>query len=268
MGQENTMSESHPQRSHGSAASIQLPVEGMSCASCVGRVEAALRQVDGVESVAVNLATEKADVRLQEGSTTGRSTLVQAIEKAGYSVPAAPVELAVEGMTCGSCVGRVENALKAVPGVEDATVNLATERATVRGAAGVEELVAAIAGAGYQAQAIEGVAAAHNEEIQARKDAAFVTLKRDLIVAAVLALPVFIIEMGSHMIPAMHNLVESTIGTQASWYLQFVLTTLILAFPGRRFYAQGFPALVRLSPDMNSLVAVGTLAAYLYSVVA
>lgn len=246
---------------------VQLPIEGMHCASCVGRVEAALGKVEGVESASVNLATERADVRLREASGVDRVTLVQAVESAGYKVPAGSVELAVEGMTCGSCVGRVENALKSVPGVSAASVNLATERATVQGVAGAADLVAAVAKVGYQARLIEGTVAV-NEELQASKDAAYETLKRDLWMAGVLALPVFIIEMGSHMIPAMHRVVESTIGMQTSWYLQFVLTTLILVFPGRRFYLHGLPALFRLSPDMNSLVAVGTLAAYCYSVVA
>jgi Au+-exporting ATPase len=78
----------------------------------------------------------------------------------------------------------------------------------------------------------------------------------------VLALPVFVLEMGSHMIPGMHEWVASTIGIQQSWYLQFVLTLLVLAIPGWRFYEKGFPALFRLGPDMNSLVAVGTAAAF------
>ena len=83
-----------------------------------------------------------------------------------------------------------------------------------------------------------------------------------------LALPVFVLEMGSHMIPGMHEWVASTIGIQQSWYLQFVLTLLVLAIPGWRFYEKGFPALFRLGPDMNSLVAVGTAAAFGYSMVA
>ncbi len=97
------------------AAAISLPIEGMTCASCVGRVEAALAKVAGVDSVSVNLATERADIRLS--APVDRMALIQAVEKVGYDVPAGTVELAVEGMTCASCVGRVEKALKAVPGV-------------------------------------------------------------------------------------------------------------------------------------------------------
>lgn len=247
------------------AAAISLPIEGMTCASCVGRVEAALAKVPGVDSVSVNLATERADIRL--ASPVDRIALIQAVEKVGYDVPAGTVELAVEGMTCASCVGRVEKALKAVPGVTEATVNLATERATVRGVAAVADLIAAIEKVGYEANPVDTGAQA-DEEAAEKKDAERAELKRDLTLAAVLALPVFVLEMGSHMILGMHEWVASTIGIQQSWYLQFVLTLLVLAIPGWRFYEKGFPALFRLGPDMNSLVAVGTAAAFGYSMVA
>ncbi|WP_418647741.1 heavy metal translocating P-type ATPase [Thauera butanivorans] len=247
-------------------AAVSLPIEGMTCASCVGRVEAALAKVEGVAQVSVNLATERADIRL--AAPVDRMTLIAAVEKTGYDVPASTTELAIEGMTCASCVGRVEKVLQAVPGVAEVNVNLATERATVRGVAGVDALIAAVDRAGYDARAIEAAAQAGDDEALAKKDAERAELQRDLGIAAVLALPVFILEMGSHMIPAMHHWVSHTLGTQTSWIIQFVLTTLVLLFPGRRFYAKGFPALFRLAPDMNSLVAVGTSAAYAYSVVA
>ncbi len=247
-------------------SAISLPIEGMTCASCVARIERSLSKVEGVQSVSVNLATERADIRAN--AAVDRKALVRAVEAAGYSVPSvAGIELAVEGMTCASCVGRVERALKAVPGVTEAIVNLATERASVRGAADVEALIAAIAGAGYTARPIEA-SFSGDEEAAERKDAERRALKRDLTLATVLALPVFLLEMGSHVIPGVHGLIDRTIGMQASWYLQFVLTTLVLAFPGIRFYKAGLPALARLAPDMNSLVAVGTLAAYGYSLVA
>ncbi|WBM43880.1 heavy metal translocating P-type ATPase [Comamonas aquatica] len=249
----------------GQAAAISLPIEGMTCASCVGRVEAALAKVEGVASVSVNLATERADIRLNRA--VDRMALIQAIEKVGYDVPQGTIELAIGGMTCASCVGRVEKALKAVPGVTEAVVNLATERATVRGVAAVADLIAAIEKVGYEANPVDTGAQA-DEEAAEKKDAERAELKRDLTLAAVLALPVFVLEMGSHMIPGMHEWVASTIGIQQSWYLQFVLTLLVLAIPGWRFYEKGFPALFRLGPDMNSLVAVGTAAAFGYSMVA
>ncbi|HWL29263.1 MAG TPA: heavy metal translocating P-type ATPase [Burkholderiaceae bacterium] len=180
---------------------------------------------------------------------------------------AATITLSVDGMSCASCVGRVERALKAVPGVVDATVNLATQRATVHGIADAETLETAIEDAGYDARALDAIAPDEGEQA-AKRDAERTELKRDLIVAGVLTLPVFILEMGSHFVPGMHELVMRTIGLQWSWILQFILTTLVLAVPGRRFYLKGFPALIRMAPDMNSLVAVGTLAAYGYSLIA
>ncbi|MGY1458384.1 heavy metal translocating P-type ATPase [Luteimonas sp. A534] len=178
------------------------------------------------------------------------------------------IELTVEGMSCASCVGRVERALQAVPGVSAATVNLATERATVHGAAPADVLLAAVGKAGYTARAIDVGAPAGDDEAAARREAERVALGRDLLLAVALALPVFLLEMGSHLVPAVHHWVGQTLGLQRSWILQFALTTLVLVVPGRRFYTAGIPALLRMAPDMNSLVAVGTLAAWGYSVVA
>lgn len=320
---------------------LVLPIEGMSCASCVRRVEMGLAKVPGVAQVAVNLATEKATVTLAE--PVPPEQLVQAVQKLGYEVPQSTVVLQVDDMSCASCVGRVERALKAVPGVASASVNLATERATVTGVAPVETLLAAADRAGYPAQVLDdgsGVAdagfdaggdagvdaasagAGQNPATHAagalgtagatpgagggagaaggakaaggagaaggsarasgqvsgaarkplsredRKAAERRALWRDLWIAAALALPVFLLEMGGHVVPAFHHWVAHTIGTQNSWYLQFVLTTLVLFVPGLRFYKKGIPALLHGAPDMNSLVAMGTLAAWGFSVVA
>ena len=255
-------------REHAAIATISLPVEGMSCASCVGRVEAALKKVDGVGSVAVNLATERADIT--PAGPVDRQALIAAIEQAGYDVPAGTTDLAIEGMSCASCVGRVEKALRAVPGVSEAQVNLASERATVRGTADVARLIAAVAASGYEARQLDETAnrAAADAAQAARKEAERLTLRRDLRLAVALALPVFLLEMGSHLIPGVHHLVARTLGTWNSWLLQFVLTTAVLLGPGRRFFQAGIPALLRGAPDMNSLVAVGTTAAWAYSVVA
>ncbi|WP_313253031.1 heavy metal translocating P-type ATPase [Stenotrophomonas sp.] len=245
-----------------------LMIEGMTCASCVGRVERALKAVPGVRQASVNLATERASV--QTDGNVDRQVLVQAVRKVGYEVSApAPVELVIEGMTCASCVGRVERALKAVPGVQSASVNLATERASVQGDAALEAgaLIAAVARAGYTASRVDPAGASEDAQAQRHADELRV-LKRDLLLAAVLTLPVFALEMGGHLVPAFHHFIASTLGTQNSWLLQFVLTTLVLVLPGRRFYQKGIPTLLRAAPDMNSLVAVGTLAAYGFSLVA
>jgi len=244
---------------------LTLPIDGMTCASCVARVERALRTVPGVVEATVNLATERAQITAAD--TTNRSRLVAAIKDAGYDVPAEPVGLIIGGMTCASCVARVERALQAVPGVASAAVNLATERATVTGTAEIGLLVKAVEDAGYDARpALRSVAG--DPETEARKADEQAHLKRDLTLAAALSLPVFALEMGAHLFAPVHDLIMRSIGMQASWWVQFVLTTLVLIGPGRRFYTKGYPALWRAAPDMNSLVAVGTSAAYGYSLVA
>ncbi len=246
------------------AERVVLDIEGMTCASCVGRVERALKAVPGVEGASVNLATERAEIT---GPALDREALIRSVETAGYDVRRPPVDLAIEGMTCASCVARVEKALVAVPGVTSAAVNLATERATVAGTADPAALIAAVEKAGYDARVAAAAGAAMSETAE-RRAAEEITLKRDLLIAAALTLPVFALEMGSHLFMAVHMAVMNTIGTQNSWYLQFALTTAVLLGPGLRFYRKGLPALARMAPDMNSLVAVGTLAAYGYSLVA
>ena len=254
-------------RSHDRVSDLKssLQIKGMSCASCVSRIETALKKVDGVTQASVNLATERADIT--SNISIDRQALINAIEHAGYDVVDETTELSIDGMTCASCVSRVEKALKAVPGVKEANVNLATERATITGTANVTALIAAIDKAGYDAKQIQSAIPDQAEHLE-KKDQERAELKRDLILATIFALPVFILEMGSHLIPGMQHLIAQTIGIQNSWYLQFILTTLVLVIPGRRFYIHGLPALLRLAPDMNSLVAVGTLAAYLFSIVA
>lgn len=242
-----------------------LSIEGMTCASCVGRVEKALKKVYGVEKAEVNLATEKALIHASQ--PLDRALLIKAVQRAGFDVAAIqPIELSIDGMTCASCVTRVEKALKKVPGVEQANVNLATEHAWIQPNATVssQDLIRAIQKAGYDAKLLQH----DSNEQHDKKNLEQQQLKRDLVISLILALPVFILEMGSHMIPAFHMWVMHNIGQQQSWLIQFALTTLVLLLPGRRFYQKGIPALLHFAPDMNSLVAVGTLAAYSFSLVA
>ena len=251
-----------------SVTRLSLPVEGMTCASCVGRVERALKQVPGVQSAAVNLATERADI-----SFTGLSDplgAVRAIEGAGYRVREMTTELAIEDMTCASCVGRVEKALARIPGVLEAVVNLATERARVRHFAGgvsTADLLAAVQQAGYKARPMSDASGGSGDQETERRENESRELRRAFLVASLLTLPVFILEMGSHLVPAIHHWVMGVLGEQTSWYIQFALATLVLFGPGLRFFRKGVPALLRGAPDMNSLVSLGTAAAYGYSVV-
>ena len=169
------------------------------------------------------------------------------------------VDISIQGMTCASCVLRVEKALKAVPGVSSATVNLATERAHINwtpvssglnGAALKEtqpadahlKLLAAVHKAGYEASVLEQHAAPSLAEADAR-DLETRSLMRALWLALTLTLPVFLVEMGGHLIPGIHHFVHETIGMQRSWVAQSILTTLVLLGPGRVFFTQGLPAL-------------------------
>ncbi|NNU81739.1 copper-translocating P-type ATPase [Halovulum dunhuangense] len=249
--------------SAGSERILRLRVTGMTCASCVGRVERALSSLPGVSRAEVNLATESARI----AGTPDIAAVLERLAETGYPAAEEETALSVTGMTCASCVGRVERALRAVPGVTAASVNLATETATIRHAAVPDlpaRLIVAIAEAGYQAEPRGGRTEDARAEEKSREIA---DLGRQTLIAGALTLPVFVLEMGSHLIPAMHDLVMTRIGMWQSWVLQFVLTTLVLAGPGRRFYRLGLPALAKRAPDMNSLVAVGTLAAWGFSVV-
>lgn len=243
-----------------------LSIEGMTCASCVGRVEKALAGLDGVSEVAVNLASETARLSLDDPSRLTDAT--QTLASLGYPARTSKVTLNIASMSCASCVGRVDKALADVPGVLSVSVNLAAETATVEyleGAVSLGNLMAASAAIGYPAEIAEAQA---SQSRVARKAEEADGLRRSVLLAAILTLPVFILEMGSHLIPAFHHLVMTTVGLQTSWIIQFVLATLVLFGPGRHFYTKGFPALFKGAPDMNSLVAVGTGAAWGYSVVA
>lgn len=252
-----------------SATRLSLPVEGMTCASCVGRVEKALKAVPGISTASVNLATERADITLTDSGDA--LSAVRAIESAGYSVRHEITVLAIEDMTCASCVGRVEKALAQTPGVIEAGVNLATERARIihfAGVVSVADLEAAVVKAGYTSRRLSAESANTEDQDNERREGEARSLRRALYTAAIFTLPVFILEMGSHVIPGMHDLVMRTLGQQMNWYIQFVLATIVLFGPGMRFFRKGIPALLRGAPDMNSLVSVGTIAAYGYSVVA
>ncbi len=248
---------------------LEIPVLGMTCASCVGRVEKAIASVPGVTKATVNLAAERAHVEFGAGGDTG--AVVEAIRKAGYEPLAREVDLKIDGMTCASCVSRVERALNAVPGVLSANVNLATERAHISALAGAAELpalIAAVEKAGYQAEAIgEATPDMADREAEARQ-AEITSLKRAALVAAAGTLPLFLIEMGRHFIPGVHHWLDATIGEQPWRLASFVLAAVVLFGPGLRFFRKGVPNLIRRTPDMNSLVVLGTSAAFAYSTVA
>ncbi|MCX7644853.1 MAG: heavy metal translocating P-type ATPase [Rhodobacteraceae bacterium] len=238
-------------------STLTVHVEGMTCASCVARVERALSAVPGVTSASVNLATSTATV----AGGAGAAEISAALRAAGYAVPARTLVLDVEGMTCASCVARVERALAAVPGVTGAVVNLADGTARVTGLSGAVDpapLLAAVRRAGYAAHVRPSAGAGGGESGTG-------PAARRFAVAALLTAPVFLLEMGGHLLPGFHHQVEAVIGQDRARIAQFVLVTAVLLWPGRTILARGLPALWRGHPDMNALVAVGTLSAWAYS---
>ena len=247
-----------------SAAVLQLPVIGMSCASCVRRVEQALLATPGVSAASVNLASEKAEVALAADGQT--QALLQTVKDCGYETRTEQYQLSVIGMSCASCVGKVEKALLSLPGVLSAQVNLAAETATVEVLAGnldAAALIKAVRSTGYDATPL----AAERDDDNARREQEQQQLQRDFWLAAGLTLPVFVLEMGAHIIPGMQQWLAETLGQPMNWGIQLVLTTLVLFGPGRRFLSKGLPALWRRAPDMNSLVALGSLSAWGFSLV-
>ncbi|MDR0808081.1 MAG: heavy metal translocating P-type ATPase, partial [Gemmobacter sp.] len=242
--------------------SLRLHLEGMTCASCIARVERVLQAQPGVISARANLADETADLRF--GFPATAEGLAAVLARAGYPARQVTIPLSVEGMTCASCTGRVERVLKAQPGVIAASANLAARRVQVtvwEGAMDAARLAAAVSRAGFAATPLD-------EAAPDARAAEMRRLIRDTWIAALLTLPVFVTEMGGHLFPPFHHWLLGLASAQTLWQAQCVLATLVLVFPGRRFFAKGIPALLRGAPDMNSLVAVGTAAAWGYSTTA
>ncbi|HSM28514.1 MAG TPA: heavy metal translocating P-type ATPase [Thioalkalivibrio sp.] len=180
------------------------------------------------------------------------------------------ITFAVGGMSCASCTGRVEDALRRLPNVLEASANLATGRATVRYVPGPDspvELLAAVEAAGYEPERIDPGPDRLDRERAARAVEHRV-LKRRLIFAGALTLPIFLIDMGGHLIPLLQEAVHGALGTRNVYILFFVLASGVQFGPGLDFYRKGWPALLQGVPDMNSLVMLGTSAAYGYSVIA
>ncbi|MCR9112906.1 MAG: heavy metal translocating P-type ATPase [Rhodobacteraceae bacterium] len=243
---------------------LRIEVDGMSCAGCAGRAERALQALPGLHDASVNFATGTAQMQLSGASL---NDITAALRDVGYPAREATITLQIEGMHCASCVGKIEDALTAAPGVTAASVNLATQSAQVRHLTGTTtpaELARIVSEAGYPARP----AGDDRQDDTGRRDEEIAHARRMTLIAGVLTLPVFILEMGSHVIPGFHHLVHTTLGQTNSWMLQFVLTTLVLIWPGRGFFRHGVPMLLKGAPDMNSLVALGTAAAWAFSTVA
>ncbi len=242
---------------------LTFGIDGMSCAGCVRRVETALSGLEGIGNVHVNLATETAQI---EADTPSRaSDVVQQLSSAGYPARKGSATLEIGGMSCASCVKRVEAVLMKEPGVLAAEINLASETAYIsflEGSVRPAHFAKAATKAGYPARVQDSQERQTQSE---RKADEARQIAHRVVVAAILTLPIFVLEMGAHLFPAFHHWIDHTIGIQTSWLIQFALAGLVLAGPGRTFFATGLPALWKRAPDMSSLVAVGTGAAFAFS---
>ena len=291
-----------------SAAGVRFPVEGMTCASCVNRIERYLRKVDGVVEANVNLATESASVRFDPArvdldglrsavEAAGYEARIERAERIGTSGPqrveiaftapqdglAGPRTLAldIEGMTCASCVNRIERYLRKVDGVVEANVNLATERASVvaRPEVTIDQLIGAVEAAGYEAKLlVDGTpvpaagTAAQDEPHAAHREAArepetsfqqrhLADTRRRLIVATVLTIPLLGGLAAMTIAPFLPMVLMNP-------WLQLVLATVVQFYAGWPFYRGAWKVARHRATDMNTLIAVGTSAAYFYSLAA
>ena len=230
------------------ACPIAVGIDGMTCASCATRVEKVLKQLPGVTDATVNLATETATI----SGATDAASVQRAIEKAGFSVPTESFTLDISGMTCASCSARVEKAFDKTPGVLEASVNLATEQATIKVAKGttLSTLIAAVERAGYGATVPQ--AAGATPEVPTRTLPSWWPVALAMLLSLPLTVPMFGTLFGAHwMLPG---------------WLQMALATPVQFWLGARFYRAGWKALRAGSGNMDLLVAVGTSAAYGLSV--
>ncbi len=241
---------------------IRFGVQGMTCANCSGRVERALLRQAGVESATVNLAGEVATVRFDRADVPA---LLDAVRTAGYEPVEQTADIPVGGMTCANCAQRVERALAGLPGVLEASVNLATERARVRflpATTTTGRLRQAVRDAGYEvpAETSDAAAAAGPDGLG--------SLRRDLALALALTLPLLFVSMGPMIVPALGPWLDRLLGQTGRGVAELTLASPVLFWSGRRFLRHAARELRTLTPGMSSLVAIGSLAAYGYSLLA
>jgi len=242
---------------------VTLPLSGMTCVNCAMNIERNVKKLSGVSESNVNFAAELANVSFDPGLLTVKD-IVGGIEKAGYSVPAAKVDLPITGMTCTNCSANIERALnKKTPGVVQASVNFASERASIEylpGVVTIDEIVDAIKKAGYNAILPEGSQTGEDAE-QAARDAEIRDQTNKFIVGLIFALPLFLMSMARDF---------SFVGpwSHAAWvnWLFFALATPVQFYTGWDYYTGGYKSLRNKSANMDVLVALGSTVAYVYSV--
>ncbi len=243
-------------------------IDGMTCASCARRIERGVGKVEGIQEVEVNLATERMAVRF-DGELVDEEDVQEAVAKAGFAARVLPLEeatvIGVGGMTCASCARRIERRLAKVEGVQSAEVNLATEEAHVRydgELVRLRDLKAAVRGAGFSVVEKRG----EGESREDRKRAQLRHQERDLRWALLFWLPLFVLEMGGMAglpVPELLSFNRHPLGVG----ILHLLMVLPVMWIGRRIYVEGVRVLLLGGPNMFTLVAIGTLAAFVYSAV-
>ena len=248
-----------------SGSRIDLPITGMSCASCAAHIQESLSGLKGVKSASVNFAAEKATV-IYDQSAVVVDDFIRVIKEQGYGVSISRILLPVKGMSCAACVANVQEALSSLPGVLSASVNFATEKATVEyfpSQVGIRDFRNVIKDAGY-----ELVETAKGEDIvekeQRERESAYLSLKRKVVTGAVLTVPIFILMQWNSI--GLANLIE--LQQKTIFLLQLMIATPVQFWIGRHFYTGAVAAARHRTTNMNTLIAVGTSAAYFYSVVA
>ncbi|MBE3577812.1 MAG: copper-translocating P-type ATPase [Limnochordales bacterium] len=239
---------------------VILDIAGMSCASCAGRIEEALRSVPGVSSANVNFALEKAAVEFDPAAIQ-IADLVKAVEETGYQVRTRTRKVGIGGMTCASCAAHVERALAELPQVQKVSVNLATERATIEyvGELAFSEIKRVVEDAGYRAYDVEEQGTVDREK--AAREAEIRSMWRRFLAGAIFSFPLAVF-MFAELFPALWGILPDILRNP---WLQLVLATPVQFGVGLHFYIDAYHALKARAANMSVLVALGTSAAYFYS---
>ena len=241
---------------------VDLPIKGMSCASCALKIEKGLADVQGVSKATVNFAAEKATVVFHPDQTD-LSRLIEKVKDLGYGAKSEKVLLPIQGMTCASCVNKVQKALSSVKGVVHASVNFATERASVEyipEEVSIRDLKKAVEEAGYHVIEVKEEDIVEKERLA--REAELSGLRMKFTIGAILLAPILILMYGG-------SFLEKWVGLPmgANFFLQFLLATPVQFWAGRQFYVGFWKATRHKTSDMNTLITVGTSAAYLYSLI-
>jgi Cu+-exporting ATPase len=244
---------------------IDIPVSGMSCASCAARIQEGLAGLEGVKNAAVNFAAERATV-VYDSSKVTVDDFIRVIRDLGYGIMFSKITLPIRGMTCAACVENVRRTLSGLEGVLSASVNIATERATIEyfpSQVGVREFKKAVKDAGYDV-----VEAEKGEDIvekeQRERESAYRTLRRKVITGTILVVPIFLLTQWDRL--GLSSVLP--LSRQANYLLQLAIETPVQFWIGWQFYTGAVAAARHRTTNMNTLIAVGTSSAYLYSVVA